>query len=113
MDWTNQDPELGRAIMQTEATLRRIEERLGSFDLLQQQLVVMERTLDAILSLTGKSFQGTLDPKAKDQAMKEAKELAEKLAHQEDEKMDAILMARGGDHPPTQAEIDAAEAGIF
>lgn len=109
MDWTNQpNPEIQRCMAQTEATLRRIEERLSAFDLIQQQMAIMERLLDSILTLSGRSFQATLDPKAKELAMKEAKELAERLAKEEEERMEGIIVARGGDHPPTPEELARA-----
>lgn len=103
------DLDLEQTIFQTRASLAKIEEKLGNFALLQQQLAIMERQLDSIVVLASRSFVGTLDPAAKEAAMKETKELADKLAEEAEKKMEELINARGGDHPPTPEEIAAAE----
>lgn len=102
------DPLTLQVISKIEKDLEAIKTALGGFTLLQQQLMVMERLLHSILALTGQSFQATLDPKAAEEGRRVAEEHARDFAKQLDEEMEAQINARGGDHPPTEEEIRAA-----
>lgn len=103
------DLELGRAIFQIAERTQKIQDSLEALVMLQTQLKVIERQLDAIVVLASRTFSATLDPKAKELAEKEGKAMSEALAKEMEEKMESILSARGGDHPPTEEEMARAE----
>lgn len=78
--------------------------------LLQGQMTVMERMLSNMGTLLLRVGTTSVPPEALAVASKDAQEAMEKIAKQQQEEEDAMIEKRGGDHPPTPAELEAAEA---
>jgi hypothetical protein len=95
-----------------DVVLRDFKER---FELLQQQLGIIERQLDGITILVNRAFTASLSPEAKDAERKRAIELAGKLAAEAEEKIQDELRSRAARGIPddgdavTEEDIRAAE----
>jgi len=103
------DPLTLQVISKIEKDLETIKASLQSFTLLQQQLQIIERQLDSVTVLVSRSFSATVNPAAVEVARKQAEEQAKDIQKQIDEEREAEINARGGDHPPTEEEMAAAQ----
>lgn len=107
--------ELTKLLLELDSRLKRIEEKLQGFDLIQGQMSIIERQLDAITALTAKSFNATLDPVAKAEERRRAEELAKYIADKHEKFMADLLKNRAMDGIPddgdavTEADLEAAE----
>lgn len=82
----------------------------GRHVLLQGQLQVMERQLDHIVVDISKMGTATLPRPALEIATGDASKAFEEIMKKQEEEIEALVNARGGDHPPTPEEIAAAQA---
>lgn len=107
--------ELTKLLLELDSRLKRIEEKLQGFDLIQCQMSTIEHQLDAITALTAKSFNATLDPVAKAEERRRAEELAKKIADEHEKFMAGLLKDRaaagiGNDGDAvTEADLEAAD----
>lgn len=108
------DPLMLQIVSGIERDLTDIKKRLSSLDLLQTQLSVIERQLDSVTVLVSRSFTATLDPAAKEEARKQAEDMANKFEEEEQGKMQSILNQRAAAGIPndgdavTDADLEAA-----
>jgi len=103
------DPLTLQVLSKIERDLETIKAAIGNFTLLQQQLAIIERQLDSIVVLSSRTFSATLDPKAQEESRKQAEQQAAEFSKKMEEEIDAEIQARGGDHPPTEEEMRAAQ----
>jgi len=86
--------ELDSAFARIEEKLATIETKLAGFNLLQQQLAVMERMLDSIVVGQARVFNATLNPEAVAEERRRAQALAKELAEESERMFDEILANR-------------------
>ena len=104
----------GRDAAYTIALLEGIAEKVQALvdqhRLLQGQMIVMERQLDAISLIVMKTGKASLPAEALKVTEADVNESTKKYIEKQEEEIQALIDARGGDHPPTPEEIAAAAA---
>lgn len=102
--------DLARLIAGIELIVKDLAFLKQRHTLLQGQLQVMERQLDHVVVDISKIGVASLPRPALEVATGDMNKAFEELARKQEEELNAIVDARGGDHPPTPEEIAAAQA---
>lgn len=102
--------DLGRLLALGEETAIKVQALLDQHRLLQGQLSVMERQLDGMSLVLLKTGRALLPPDALRVSEEHVDKTTKEFLEKQDEEIDKIIEARGGDHPPTPEEMAAAAA---
>lgn len=104
--------DLAEILQHTRATVAGLAALREQHALLQAQLAVMERQLDGMSLIVLKTGQATRPLPVEAMKVTEAQvnKSTEEFLKKQEEELDAIIQARGGDHPPTPEELAAAAA---